>query len=160
LLGLSSVLVPSPISERFFSSLNLKEGSNQGRLAMWQKAWDVTQENLWLGVGLSNYPLEVKPTAVYRDPIYAHNTYLDIAAETGIINMLVWLMMLGVIAYEFWIKSQKETVFLMSLTSLLIFAIHSVFETAIYSPVVITLFLIIISFSNVEVVSSSDTRKI
>jgi len=150
-LGLLIAIVPSPISQRFISSFDLKEGSNQGRIAMWRKAAEVVLENPLLGVGIGNYPLEVSPTATYRDPIYAHNTYLDIAAETGILNMLVWIGILGVTFWGFWRKSRRENLFFFSSVSLVIFSAHSLVETAIYSPVVLTLFLVIISLYNTDV---------
>ncbi|MFA7208673.1 MAG: O-antigen ligase family protein [Parcubacteria group bacterium] len=159
ILGLSLLVlaIPSPVSQRFFSSFNLKEGSNQGRLAMWHKAAEVIAENPLAGVGIGNYPLEVKPTAVYRDPIYAHNTYLDIAVETGVLNALVWIGILGATFRGFWEKSKKENLFFFGLASLVIFAAHSLVETAIYSPVVLTLFLVIISWNNFEL---SDEKNI
>ncbi|KKR21826.1 MAG: O-antigen polymerase [Candidatus Moranbacteria bacterium GW2011_GWA2_39_41] len=150
LAGLLIMLVPSPISQRFVSSFDLQEGSNQGRLAMWEKATEVIAQHPLLGVGIGNYSLEVNPTATYRNSIYAHNTYLDIAVETGIVNMLVWLGILLVTGLGFLQKSKHENLFFFGAISLVIFSVHSLVETAIYSPVVLTLFLIIISFYNVE----------
>lgn len=146
---------PNPISERFFSSFDLSEGSNSGRMEMWQKAAEGIMENPILGVGIGNFPLFVKPTATYREPIYAHNTYLDIAVETGIINTLLWISLLGVAFLEFYKKSRlfgqgKDIIFLMLAISLVIFATHSLVDMAIYSPVVLTLLLIILSFSNIN----------
>jgi len=162
LAGVLIMLVPSPISQRFLSSFDSKEGSNQGRLVMWEKATEVTMNHLLLGVGIGNYPLEVNPVATYRDPIYAHNTYLDIAAETGIVNMLIWIGILGVTVLDFLRKSKQESAFFFAAISLIIFSAHSVVETAIYSPVVLTLFLIILSFYNVEtrhcLVSTDETK--
>jgi len=146
-LILAVMLIPSPVSQRFLSSFNLKEGSNQGRLAMWAKASDVTIGHPLIGVGIGNYPLEVVPTASYRDPIYAHNTYLDIAAETGILNALIWIGILAVATAGFWKKAQENILFFFLTMSLVIFSAHSVVETALYSPVVLTLLLILISLN-------------
>ncbi len=150
-LGCLVLLLPSPISQRFLSSWDLKEGSNQGRLVMWQKAAEVITENPLLGVGIGNYPLAVSSLATYRDPIYAHNTYLDIAVETGLPNMLVWIGLLVVSMVSFWKKAKRERLFFFALVGLVIFASHSLVETAIYSPVVLTLFLIILSFSQLKI---------
>ena len=79
------VLLPAGFSSIF----DLKEGSNVGRLEMWKKSAEVALDNPFSGVGIGNYPLEVKASADYREPITAHNTYLDIASETGIISLLV-----------------------------------------------------------------------
>lgn len=144
----SLLLVSGPISQRFFSIFNLKEGSNKGRIETWQKALDITFSNPALGVGVGNYPLAIKAVASYREPIYAHNTYLDIAAETGIINMLVWVALLFFATQSFFKNRKKNIVFLMGGISILIFAVHSLVETGIYSPVVLTLLIILISISS------------
>lgn len=149
-LALAMLIMPSPISQRFLSSFDLKEGSNQGRLEMWTKAADVIVSRPLLGTGIGNYPLEVLPVASYRDPIYAHNTYLDVAVETGVANGLIWCAILGLACVGFWKKSRKDSLFFFALLSVIIFAAHSLVETAIYSPVVLALFLIIISFNNLE----------
>jgi O-antigen ligase len=150
------IIIPSPISQRFFSSFDLKEGSNQGRLLMWKKAAAITLAHPLIGVGIGNYPLAIKATATYREPIYAHNTYLDIAVETGVINMLVWIGILLVTMLDFWKKAKKDKIFLGALISLVIFSTHSLVETAIYSPIVLTIFLIILSLNNLK----SDYEKI
>lgn len=148
LISVTILIIPSPVSQRYFSSFNLNEGSNKGRIETWRKAEEVIFDNPLIGVGIGNYPLEIKPTADYREPIYAHNAYLDIAAETGILNSLVFIGILTTAISTFFKKSRKNLLFLAGAISLVIFSIHSLVETAIYSPVVLTLLLIIISFSN------------
>lgn len=142
--------IPNPVSQRYFSSFNLEEGSNKGRIETWQKTLDVIASHPIIGVGIGNYPLEIKATANYRDPIYAHNAYLDIAAETGIPNALVWISLLSAAMISFFRKSKESIIFAALGISLVIFATHSLVETAIYSPVVLALLLIILSFSNVS----------
>lgn len=145
-----SLLIPELVSKRFFSSFNPKEGSNQGRIEMWQKSLEVSLDNPWIGVGIGNYPLEVKASANYREPIYAHNIYLDIASETGIINAFIWMGIIIFAFVGFLRKAKEHLIFLMLAASLVIFSVHSFFDTALYSPVVLTLFLIILSFSHVS----------
>jgi O-antigen ligase len=142
--------VPNPVSRRYFSSFNLKEGSNKGRIETWQKAGAVILNHPLTGVGIGNYPLEVKPSADYREPIYAHNAYLDIAAETGVVNAIVFLGVLGAAFISFFKKRKESLLFLGGAASLVIFSVQSLVETAIYSPVVLTLLLIIIGISNLE----------
>lgn len=146
-LAAAVLLTSSPVSQRFFSSFDLREGSNQGRIETWKKAAEISISHPLLGVGIGNYPLEIKPTADYREPIYAHNTYLDIAAESGIFAVLAWIGLLGAAVYAFFRKSSQGIIFLMGGISLLIFAAHSLVETGIYSPVVLTLLLLLLSLS-------------
>jgi O-antigen ligase len=144
------LIIPNPISERYVSIFNLQEGSNKGRIEIWQKTLEIIEARPWLGVGIGNYPLEIKPTATYREPYYAHNTYLDVAAETGIINALVWVGLLGFSWWAFVKKAKKEILFLGPALGIVLFAVHSLVETAIYSPTVLALFLIMLSFNNIK----------
>lgn len=147
---MGTLLLRSPVSERFMSSFDLKEGSNSGRLEMWKEAGKIILENPLLGTGIGNYPLWIKPSANYREPIYVHNTYLDIAVETGVFNALIWMGILAASIFIFLKKSKKEILFLWPAVSLVIFSAHSLVETALYSSVVLPLLLIIISFSNID----------
>lgn len=149
LLGML-LFIPSPVSQRFFSSFNFKEGSNKGRIETWGKAVEIIASHPIFGVGIGNYPLEIKAVAGYREPIYSHNAYLDIAAETGIANALIWIGIILVSFKKFLAKSQENYFFLGAAAALLAFAIHSLVETPIYSPVVLTLFLIFISFASIK----------
>ncbi len=142
--------IPSPVSERFFSSFDFKEGSNAGRIETWQAALKVIESEPFFGAGLGNYSLEIKPTADYRKPIYAHNVFFDVAAESGILNGLIFAGIIICGAKSFWKKAKKDAFFIGGFLALVIFAVHSLVETPIYSASVLPLFLIIISFSNIK----------
>ena len=142
------LVIPNPISLRFFSSFNLQEGSNEGRLAMWNKANTLIIQHPLTGIGIGNFSLSINPLATYRNPIYAHNTYLDITAEAGILAGLAWLGILLSTLINFLKKARTDILYLGTSISLIIFSVHSIVETGIYSPVVLTLFLLIISFNN------------
>jgi O-antigen ligase len=152
LVGLAGLLIfiilPNPFSTRFVSIFNLKEGSNSGRIETWKQAVNVIAEHPIGGVGIGNYPLEIKPTASYREPIYAHNTYLDIAVDSGIVNALIWIGILVFSIAKLLRRAKEHSIFWGAGLSLIIFSVHSLVETAIFSPVVLALFLIILSFNN------------
>jgi O-antigen ligase len=151
----SLLLIPGPISERFFSSFNWKEGSNRGRIETWKKASAVILNHPLLGVGIGNYPLEISATADYRDPIYAHSNYLDVAAETGLFNLLAWLGF-SLSVFVVFIKKSEDILFFCSAISIVIFSVHSLVETAIYSPIILALFLIIAGFSRLAYVDEKS----
>jgi len=137
--------IPGPVSQRFDSSFNLQEGSNAGRIDIWQKSLEIIKTKPLLGTGVGNFSLEVDKKLGYRNPIYAHNTYLDIAVEEGILASLVWMLILFITLINFWIFSKKDMIYAGFFTSLIIFSAHSMVETGIYSPMVLALLLIIIS---------------
>ncbi len=139
-------ILKSPIGNRFLTSFNAKEGSNKGRIETWKEAAEIIKNNP-LGVGLGNYALERKATADYREPIYAHNLYLDIAAETGIINAIIWIALIVFSIKAFIKKAENNILRLGMAASLIIFSAHSFFETALFSTQALPFLLIITSLS-------------
>ncbi len=136
-------LIPNPLTSRLISSFNLQEGSNQGRILMWQAAYQMTKEHPLLGVGLGNFSRILEPNSNYRDPIYAHNLWLDFSAETGIFNALILLvvLLLPILRY---LKNKTPLGQAVAL-SLVIFIIHSMFETPLYSIHILPLLFLILA---------------
>jgi len=133
----------SSVTQRLGSSFNLKEGSNAERYKNWVQAVNIIQNHPLGGVGLGNYARTVDPTESTRSSIYAHNLFLDIAAETGILNAIVFLLL---ITFAVWRNVKNNNMIGSGLAAgLVAFLVHSLFDTAIYSPQVLTMFLIIIA---------------
>ncbi len=66
------------------------------RLAHWQAAVNMAQDYPWLGVGLGNYEIAYDKYRLmfWTFPLgHAHNYYLNILAEAGIIGLLSYLAM-------------------------------------------------------------------
>ena len=141
------------IVSRFLSSFDFKEGSNAERIKNWDQGYEMFADNFLTGVGIGNYSIYLYPTAGYRTPIYAHNLYLDIGAEMGILALLVWLVLIGVTIWQLFKAGRRtEDIFIRALSfgligSLIWFSTHSFFDTAIYSPTILSIFVIIISLS-------------
>jgi len=146
-----AAIIPNPVSRRLVSSFDLTEGSNLGRIETWKSSLGIIKSNPLLGVGLGNYPLEIKPSADYREPIYSHSLYLDIAAETGVVNAFFWITLL-MAAFISYIKlGKKDLFYLGGAVSLIIFSIHSIFETPLFSPRILPLLLTIVALSNLKI---------
>ncbi len=154
-----SLAIPGPISQRFFSSFNFKEGSNQGRIEIWKQAGGVILAHPFFGVGIGNYPLEIKAAADYREPIYAHSNSLDIAAETGLINLAVWLGLTGFLIFTFFGKFKRDILFFCAGISVIIFSAHSLVETSLYSPIVLPVFLVVAGFTRLLLFQSYNFLK-
>lgn len=135
-----------PVGERFVSSFDITEGSNQGRLSNWRQALAVVAEHP-LGVGIGMYPLAVKPGADYREPIYAHNAYLDIAAELGVISMLVFALMLLSAFRSFWLRAKNDAFFAAGVASITLFGVHSLVENPLFSVHVLALLMLILALA-------------
>lgn len=139
-----SALLP-PVRDRFFSILDIYEGSNKGRLEIWDEAFGVTLKNPLFGVGLGNYANTVRPEAKYREPIYAHNTYLDLSSEIGIIGALAWIMLIFWTIKPIFYRSSFGYELAVAL-GILWFSLHALFETPIYSPQILPLLLVLVAF--------------
>ena len=154
LLILGMIFPLNPISQRIGSIFNTHEGSNQGRLEIWGEAFNVFKDKPLLGVGLGAYSYEIKPIASYRDPIYAHNLYLEFLAEIGIPGLLFWL---GIIVSAIWIftknylRNKKSEIGIISFalgSSLVWFSVHSFFEMPVYSPIILPLLALTLAFAS------------
>jgi len=149
------VMPDNPVAGRFESSFDVNEGSNQGRIYNWKEALPIIAAHP-LGVGIGMYPLYVDPSATYRTPIYAHNLYLDIAAELGIITALIFIAFLVIIFTRFWQAARIDPFWSAGVASLTVFAIHSLVETPLYSVHVLTLLLIIASLATLHPNENSE----
>lgn len=73
-----------------------------GRTDIWAIAWRMVEANAWQGVGVGNFTVAsihylLEPGAIKRDdfivgrPRVAHNTYLEVLAELGIVGLCLFL---------------------------------------------------------------------
>lgn len=106
-------LIPSALSSRLVSfSDDLQIGDVRGvfittenyavieRLAHWQAGADMARTELLTGVGFGNYEPAYEDYALLNWPLplgHAHNYYLNILAETGLLGALAYMALWGVI---------------------------------------------------------------
>ncbi len=139
------------ITERFLSSFSSGDFSGTHRLALWRDAWHYSTHNPLFGSGLGAYAHVVDPTASYRTPIYAHNTYLDIAAETGLVGLLFFCAIIISVALIF-LRHRNDPVALSGMIALSIFCAHAFFDTPLFSvhlfPVLLLLCALASSYEN------------
>lgn len=77
----------TPLSDANFATVE--------RLAHWQAAAGMASEHLWTGVGLGNYEVAYPDYALLRWPHalgHAHNDYLNILAEAGLVGLTGYLL--------------------------------------------------------------------
>jgi len=106
------------------------------RMAHWQAAAGMFSDHPWLGVGIGNYPVAYPQYAVgrWRDPLgHAHNYYLNIAAEAGIIGLGTYLLLFGACFVVAWRAVQRtqgywRAVALGALGVLVHLSVHNLFD--------------------------------
>jgi len=145
----------NPISERLSSSFDLEEGSNSERIEIWKNSLQVVSSNIFMGTGLGNYSLHIKLSADYREPIYSHNAYLDIAAEIGMFGLIFWILVLFFSIKDSlkYFREKHNLVYIGLASAAISFSVHSFFETAIYSVHILPSIIMIIA-----VISSSKNK--
>ena len=146
-LVLVVALFGTPFGARLTSIFSQGDGSNVERLRLWKEAVVHITERPLLGVGVGNYPLLVKPGAPYREPIYAHNLYLDLALEVGIVGLLFFC---ATLLSVFWrlgsIYAVTRDFFPLALiASLTVFVGHSFFETPLFSVHILSALLLLLA---------------
>jgi O-antigen ligase len=70
------------------------------RMAHWQAGWDMFLAHPWLGVGAGNYAAAYPDffIGMWREALgHAHNYYLNMLAELGIVGAAVLLVLLGLV---------------------------------------------------------------
>lgn len=82
------------------------------RLAHWQAALNMVKEHPWLGIGLGNYELAYDEFRLvnWDEALgHAHNYYLNILAETGMIGFLAYVgMWLIIVGYTWRIRAHPD----------------------------------------------------
>lgn len=144
------------IISRFFSSFNPAEGSNSARLLNWKQAAQTIEKHPVFGVGVGAYAEAVSVRAPERSSITAHNTYLDIAAEMGIFALIVWAVILLFTVKKFLLIAlqknytlSREIAISIGLVGAFIwFSVQMVFDTAIYSPVLLAILMVYFAISD------------
>ncbi|MEJ5310715.1 MAG: O-antigen ligase family protein [Anaerolineae bacterium] len=80
------------------------------RMAHWQAALSMWREHFWLGVGFGCYEAAYPAHRLINWPLalgHAHNYYLNLLAETGVLGLLAYLVWLGSIFVGLWRASRR-----------------------------------------------------
>lgn len=80
------------------------------RLAHWQAAWRMFSRSPWIGVGIGQYAAVYSTVALARwqDPLgHAHNYYLHMLAESGILGLGAYLCVLVVALRVAWVRARN-----------------------------------------------------
>ncbi|PZR07967.1 MAG: hypothetical protein DI539_23130 [Flavobacterium psychrophilum] len=125
--------------------LSTSDSSIKRRLVMWDIALDLCKKNPVLGIGLGNYRVESiayeKTTSEDNTiALHAHNDFLEILSETGVVNGLIYFSLFVSIFFINLIrviKSKDEnarTIALITLLLVMVYGIDSMFNFPMYRP--------------------------
>ena len=97
--------VPASIQKRFRSGLDLNDPNTRPRLIIYDTSLRMIRDNPWFGVGPKNAGIEAlkyRNEHEYPDWAYQHmhNNILQIASETGIPGLAIWLWLMIRLAWD------------------------------------------------------------
>lgn len=149
---LGFAFMPAKILERFSSIGSTVDSSNAYRLKIWNITLNVIHDHFLGGVGFGYAPFkQTFETYIRTMPIFhAHNTYLEIFAETGLVGFVVFfLFLLTMMKYPILNLVRSEDKYYRYVSAGILAGIiglfgHGIFEDVIYIPRIIFTFWIMI----------------
>lgn len=130
--------------KRAKSIADLEELSVKSRLGIWKSSFESVLKHPLLGVGIGNYPVVLnEDISAAKKGASAHNLYLDIASEMGLLGLAAFLM----IILSIFKKIRKEIIsnklyaicFLFFFTWILI---YNLFDVVLFNDKVLLFFMI------------------
>lgn len=123
-LGGIGVTQYPPIVQRMETITNQNFQSNTERLLIWQGAWHMFKDHPVLGVGLGQYTKEyqhtyILPEAKERLLTHAHNNFIQMLAENGIVGFLGFVTMVGyfiIHSCHVWYKTKNPYALMMGVS--------------------------------------------
>lgn len=82
------------------------------RTAHWIAAWRMFEMRPWLGVGTGQYATVYSSVNVprWREPLgHAHNYYLNVLSENGLVGLAAYLTMMGAMGISVWRVATRAT---------------------------------------------------
>ena len=101
-----AVYAPPEVRERITQTSPGEVSSDEGRTTIWQVGWRMVEDQPIRGIGVGNYAgsainyvlepgLLTRTDQIIDTPKVAHNIYLHVLAELGVIGLLIFLAILG-----------------------------------------------------------------
>jgi O-antigen ligase len=129
--------------KRAKSIADLEELSVKSRLGIWKASFQSILKHPLLGVGIGNYAVVLnEDVSAAKKGASAHNLYLDIASETGLLGLFALLMIFGeILRYSF--KQIKLRPFMIFFLFFFVWIlIYNLFDVVLLNDKVLLLFMV------------------
>lgn len=152
----SNILIPNEditVANRI-SNIEFSNESSSKRLELWEGAIDYISNNPIIGCGLGNWKIESayymrNSGADYLVPYHAHNDFLEMTTELGLVGGLLYLLIFAVAAYTLllsFIRSKYKVKYLVLITALIVYTIDALLNFPIERPIMQIPFALILAF--------------
>jgi len=149
-IGRIDFKVGQTVNQRIKSTVKLGEGSVFFRIKVWKEALRIIRDFPLTGSGLNTYSIVARNyKSVEGGGIYPHNSYLQMAAETGLVGLFAFLWVL----FKFFqtgfknLNQKKNLLVLGLLAGILAFLVHAFFDVHLYSLQLVVLFWFMLGLS-------------
>jgi len=124
---------------------DLEEISIKSRMEIWGKSFKSILKKPLLGVGIGNYPIVLKEEiSAAKRGASAHNLYLNIASEMGLLGLIFLLLIFWQIIKKGWKLAQKNQYALIFTFFFLWTIIYSLFDVVLLNDKVLLLFMVVL----------------
>jgi O-Antigen ligase len=114
--------------------------TSEDRANEWEAASQLFKDNPWTGVGPGNAPLIWQQDGRTFEAEFAHNEYLQLAAEQGLLGLGALLLTAGLIAF-FWVRRPD----LDMIAAIVAVMLHAGFDFLAHIPVILIVFAIVLA---------------
>jgi len=143
------------------SQINTTDASAKSRLTYWGNTIKISQTNPLLGIGLGNYRIESIPYEKISENDFtvsldSHNDFLEIFAETGIINGIIYFSLFVYILFinlKRLLKSNDDstkTIAILCLMLLIVYGGDAFFNFPMYRPTMQIFFSLLLALTVVN----------
>ncbi len=92
-IAAAGILAPDTVWKRLSGiGVEMRHGSWSSRLMVWRGGWELFHGHPFLGVGAGSFHVGVQRTL--QLPYVAHNTFLSVLVETGVVGLMLFLLIL------------------------------------------------------------------
>ncbi len=114
--------------------------TSEDRANEWEAASQLFKDNPWTGVGPGNAPLVWQQDGRTFEAEFAHNEYLQLAAEQGLLGLGGLLLTAGLIFF-FWVRRPD----LDMIAAIVVLMVHAGFDFLAHIPVILIVFAIVLA---------------
>jgi O-antigen ligase/Tfp pilus assembly protein PilF len=156
------------ISNRL-KQINTQDASANNRLLFWNNTIQIAKNNPVLGVGLGNYKIESIPyekTQLDDSTIslHSHNDFLEIMAETGILNGLIYISIFIIVCFlniKTLLKSDEtetNTIALLALMLTSVYVLDSLLNFPMFRPTMLLFLCFLLALTLVNTVNKNNSE--
>jgi len=115
---------------------------DSGRFELWAISWRMIKEHPLLGNGVGTFMAWFRNFSATRSISYAHNCFLQIWAEAGLISLVLFYLFIIKTLWEGFLfyKKTKDPVLAILVCAILAYFCHSFFDTILFSSQLAFLF--------------------